>query len=402
MRNPKTPARVFNVVVAVRMYNAVGRARLEGILRFLRHGRNWRIKLIETEDHFSDETITNARKDGVDGFILFQKLSSDLWKRLIEAKVPIVSLESVCPHEVKRGRYVHLVHMNDEGIGSLAAEHLLAAGDFRAFGFVPSFLKETWSTRRQKGFVAAIRAEGKKCHIFTPSKDTTLDNESALINWLTSLPSPCAIYAANDLIATRVLAACDAAGLNVPRKVAILGTDNDEILCLNAIPSLSSIRYVTEKEGELIAAHLEQMMLGAHTDKNLLTWDFKEVVPRESTSFTTPAAQLIRRALLHIDRYATDGLKAQDVARELGVSQRLLELRFSQLENQTVAQAIDNRRFAELTRLLRNTTAPIAQVASSSGFGSLPHLTRRFRARYGMSMTAWQAKEQAPKQKPSN
>ncbi len=397
MRNPKSPARVFNVVVAVRMYNAVGRARLEGVLRFLRHGRNWRIKLIETEDHFSAETVANAMKDGVDGFILFQKLGSDLWQKLIESKIPIVSMESVCPKEVKRGRYVHLVHMDDEGIGTLAAEHLLSAGDFRSFGFVPTFLKETWSIRRLKGFATAIRQEGKRCHVFTPSRDATLDNESALIKWLGSLPSPCAIFAANDLIATRVLAACNGANLSVPRQVAILGVDDDEILCLNAVPTLSSIHYVTAQEGELIAAHLEKMMMRKPTDSNLLTWNYKQVVPRESTSFTTPAAQLIRRALLHIDRFATEGLKARDVAQELGVSQRLLELRFSELENRTVAQAIDERRFAELTRLLRNTKAPITHIASSSGFGNLPSLTRRFRQLYGMTMKEWRAKEQAKK-----
>ena len=76
------------------MHEAVGRIRLEGILRFLRRDRDWRIRLFETEGALSSDTLAAALKDGVDGFIAFQKLAPDLWRTLAESGVPTVSLES--------------------------------------------------------------------------------------------------------------------------------------------------------------------------------------------------------------------------------------------------------------------------------------------------------------------
>lgn len=388
MKQRKT-RKAFDVIVAVRMYNAVGRTRLEGILRFLRHGRNWRIKLIETEDRFTAQTIAGAIKDGIDGFIVFQSLSPNIWRDLIDSRIPIVSLESVCPPMATRGRLLHLVRVDDEGIGALAARHLLNAGDFRTFGFIPSPQDENWSRRRLAGFAAEIRANKKECRVFTPPKDGARDNASALVEWVSALPQPAALFAANDLVATHAIAALHAANLDIPRQVAILGVDNDEILCQNVEPSLTSIRFVTEKEGELVASELEKMMTGASSRKDLIPWNFKEIVRRESTSFTTPAAQLIRRALQYVNRHAAEGVRVRDVVRHLGVSQRLLELRFRELEGKSVAQALDDRRFVELVRLLKDTDAPISQIAADCGFGNLSNLTRRFRKRYGKTMREW-------------
>ena len=117
----------------MRMDHATGRARLEGILRFLRHASDWQVKLIEQQA--TPATIADTLADGVDGFIVFQHLDADTWRRLVAARVPIVSIESVIDPDMPHGRDLRLIRVDDEGIGELAAQHLLSVGNFRTFVF---------------------------------------------------------------------------------------------------------------------------------------------------------------------------------------------------------------------------------------------------------------------------
>lgn len=392
---PQVLPRLRKVVVTVRMDHATGRARLEGILRFLRHARDWQIKLIE-RDRFTAEAVADTLEDGVDGFIVFQHLDAATWRRLVAAHVPIVSIESAVASDVPRGRNLHLIRVDDEGIGELAAQHLLSVGNFRTFAFVPSPGDERWSTRRQTGFAAALKAVGRTCAVFPSADSLNTEKDAPLVAWLASLPRPFALYAATDLLATRVLSACRAAKIDVPRQAVVLGTDDDETLCTHAAPPLSSIRFVTERQGELVARELERMMDGrAVRAPTLRLWTHREVIRRESTAPIAPAARLIERARDLINRHAAKGWGVGDVARELGVSRQLLNLRFRQFERESVSEALAARRFAELVRRLEESRAPIARIARDCGFRDLANLTRRFRARYGKTMRDWRREGRA-------
>lgn len=377
------------VVVAVRMHETAGRIRLEGILRFLRKERDWRIRLFETEESLSSDSVSAAIKDGVDGFIIFQALAPALWHTLAESGVPTVSLESSYPPDLPPGPSIRLVRMDDEGLGRLAARHLTSIGNFRAFAFVPTPDETRWSARREFGYREALAAAGRNCLSCPPANLSPAQGEAPLREWLLTLPRPFALFAATDNLAVRVLTACRAARIDVPHQAAVLGTDDAEILCDNVSPRLSSIRFVTEQQGEFVARELEKLMDGQTRGSRLLPWSYHAVVPRESTAPIAPAAQLIRRALALIDRQATTGLGVDALAHELGVSRRLLELRFRQFKGTTVAKALDARRFDELLRRLADTDDSIARVARVCGFRDLTNLARRFKSRTGLTMRAW-------------
>jgi LacI family transcriptional regulator len=247
---PAANADVRRVVIAARLYDAVGRVRLEGIFHHLDKGRAWRIRLLETEAKFTPQMLDDALASGTDGFIIFQALDDASWRRIVASGVPVVTLESAYPVALPRPAQIRFVRNDDEGIGALAAKHLLAAGDFRAFAFVPSPGGEQWSRRRQKAFAAALKAAGKTCRVLA----------APTANALAALPRPFALYAATDPLALSVLDACRAARIAVPGQAAVLGTDNDEMLCAHARPSLSSIQFVTERQGELVALALDRLM----------------------------------------------------------------------------------------------------------------------------------------------
>ena len=436
-RRSSADADVRQVVIAARLYDAVGRIRLEGIFRHLDKGRAWRIRLLETEAKFTPQMLDDALATGTDGFIIFQALDDASWRRIIASGIPVVTLESAYPPALPRPAQIRLVRNDDEGIGALAAKHLLAAGNFRAFAFVPSPGDEQWSRRRQKGFVSALKAVGKTCRVLAaPTPET-----------LAKLPLPFALYAATDSLALDVLNVCRTSEIAVPGQAAVLGTDNDEMLCAHARPSLSSIQFVTEKQGEIVALALDRLMnspppgpvpisLGpvpippgpvpsqtgsvpippgpvpsqtgsvpsraGHVSGHFaeISWKYHAVVRRDSTNSVAPASQLIRRALDWIDRHATAGILVSDVVREAGVSRRLLELRFRQFEGRSIAEAIRERKFAAFCKRLKNSDEPISRLARVCGFNDLANLGRQFRARYNVTPRDWRQQhriEPAPK-----
>ena len=70
-----------------------------------------------------------------------------------------------------------------------------------------------------------------------------IDIQHELTVWLKSLEKPLGLMAANDARARHVLVACQAIGLRVPEDVAVLGVDNDEVICELTDPPLSSIEH---------------------------------------------------------------------------------------------------------------------------------------------------------------
>src|SRR5690606_20383082 len=131
---------------------------------------------------------------------------------------------------------------DDEAIGRLAAEHLLACR-FRNFAFC-GYPRERGSERRRAGFEATIAKHGfQPRHFFSARRGATLaavqQDRERLVAWLTSLPKPVGIMACSDRQGLRILNACRRLNVVVPEEVAVIGVDNDEEACRLASPPLS-------------------------------------------------------------------------------------------------------------------------------------------------------------------
>ena len=80
--------------------------------------------------------------------------------------------------------------------------------------------------------------------------------------WLATLPRPLGVLAGNDIRGLQVLDACRRIQLSVPEGVAVLGVDNDEVLCELSDPPLSSIDQDLGRIGYEAAALLDRLMSG--------------------------------------------------------------------------------------------------------------------------------------------
>lgn len=96
------------------------------------------------------------------------------------------------------------------------------------------------------------------------------------------------------------------------------------------------------------------------------------------------------RAALTIDARTDVG----EVAKRLGLSQRTLQRRLTALGTSFAAEH-NRQRMAIAQQLMRESAAPLTEVAIDAGFASLQHFSAAFRRATGQTPTAWRTRERA-------
>ena len=136
-------------------------------------------------------------------------------------------------------------------VGRLAAAHLLSLGlpHFAFFGT----RRDYHVMLRAEGFKESIGASGLSCHVFLSGSPRAPGEPEAdevpLEAWIRQLPKPIGILAGADSLALQLLALCRKLEIDVPKSVAVLGVDNDDVFCELANPPLSSIALSTQEIG---------------------------------------------------------------------------------------------------------------------------------------------------------
>lgn len=270
----------------------------------------------------------------------------------------------------------------DEAGGRLAAEHLISTG-VPHFGFVGEACDLHWSAARRRGFLAELDRRGRTCDLFPLRGRGGV--RMRLAAWLSSLPRPIAVFAAYDVLARQTVDACALAGLSVPDDVAVIGFDNDELLCLSSRPPLSSICIDSAHCGEAAAAALDAAMRGRRRARREPPEAALRLVPRGSTARRSAGTNdsIAEDCRKRIDAQFAEKISVSSLAGDLGVSRRTLETRFKAATGGTVRSAILDRRVAHAKELLRDTRLPQEEIAAACGFCDASHLGLVFRRRVG-------------------
>ena len=282
---------------------------------------------------------------------------------------------------VRRKSGYAMLRNDDVSIGRLAARHFLGRGQFNSFGFVPTPERTAWSVRRERGFRLELAKSGMSVG--------TLHGQT-LDGFISAMPKPAAVLGATDIEALNVIAVCRKLRLRVPDQVAVLGVDDDEMLCDSSRPSLSSVQVDDFSLGERAARVLDKLMRRPSTPvSGPVLVPPRGVATRESTRTIPPAARLIREGISYIRKNVASGITAKDVVRHLGVSPSLARARFASVHGRSIRDVLLDERLAAAKRLLAGTTAPLGEVARRSGFKSACRLSHFFIERLGVSPAAW-------------
>ena len=379
--------------MALEMANAAGRQQLIGVFRFLAQSVRWDIRIVQPPTELTVDAIEQATREKFDGIITALPCADSACRRLAETGIPVVLLDIFYP--LLTSAQAKVIRIDDVDIASQAANYFLNMGNFNDYAFVQAPGNPDWSLRREAGFRKAIASSKRKLHVF---RHNVPEADAALNRWLHTLRKPAAVLCANDTCAIRVLEACHAADIDVPSRVSILGVDDDEYLCGSARPQISSVRPDFETEGFQAAQALSRMMSGQTLRRTNPKIMASGITERASTCRLSPATALVNRGLEFIRLNAKRNITVSAVVAHLGVSRRLADLRFRQIENKSILEVITECRLEIVKRQLSETNASIAIITRNCGFPSANYLKELFRRRCGMTMRDYRKtqREQAP------
>jgi len=371
-----------------------GRDKLTGIFNYAHLYGPWNLHLVHGRSGERKPTVVNDWK-GYDGIIAGQMMLglADLLKK---TRIPIVLIDPLDETILPGSPFSKLSCTLDdsESVGRIAADYFLARG-YQHFAFVGDPLNRNWSRLRGESFARQLAQAGRTCHVYpTPADvDETSEPHGPLGAWLKALPKPTALLAAMDSRAHQVTEVCARAGLRVPQDVAVLGVDNDELLCNGSIPTLSSIRRDTETCGFMAARMLDRLMRRETRKREIFRYGARDVVTRGSTQSAAVAADpLVSRAREFIRINAGAGIGVPDIVRHLNVSRRHVETRFRTACGHSLLEEIQEARLERVERLLRETDLPLTEVCTRCGYRTDVHLRRIFKRRYGCSMRDYRAR----------
>lgn len=286
-----------------------------------------------------------------------------------------VPVASVCPDNVR--------------IGKLAAEFLLERG-FRHVAFFGGGNKQ-YVTVRREAFAAALKEAGVDLWEVPPIGFSSRWRQEIRrqIGQLRKTPKPLAVFTANDEDGRHFLEVCRRGEFRVPDEIAVLGVDNDEMICEISTPTLSSVDTRPERIGYEAAAMMMRLLEGEPTPDEAMLIPPAGVIERRSTEVIPVADAEVATAMHYIREHADEPMRVADVVTFVGLSRRTLERRFTQAVGRSPAQEIRCQHIKRAQQLLSFTDWNLTRIAYASGFRSFRHLAEVFRRELDESPTTY-------------
>jgi LacI family transcriptional regulator len=287
------------------------------------------------------------------------------------------------------------VSLDDLAVGRMAAQHLLDC-NLQHFAFYGSPDPNNVAGLRLRGFRELMMSRNLPCHESSVRWPTRLDwlthkHHPELIDWLKTLPMPIGVFAADDMAAHDLAAACLEAGIDVPDKVAIIGVNNDDLLCEGAWPSLSSINADFTRVGYHAAKLIDRVLSGETLapEERAVRLPPLGVVQRMSTSILAVDEPEVVDAVRYIREHACDPCTVDQVLQHVPVGRRWLERKFNEKLGRSPHDEIIRVRMETAQRLLLQPDLSLPTIAVRCGFASQANLSRAFAQALGTTPAAY-------------
>ena len=284
--------------------------------------------------------------------------------------IPVVDLSDSYP-ELKIPRITE----DNVAIGRLAAGH------FRERGFIHcGWFSREWTrlhVLRFRGF----------CEAWNNGTPFRLSLRS--VQMLKDMPKPVGIFCFNDYNAQILESECLRMGLHIPEDVAILGVDNNEMICENVSVPLSSISLdfesISYHGARLLANVLDGLCPGTTTQLIAPTG----VKVRRSTDILTAEDSNMAKALELIRTNFKHPYGATQLSESLGFSRAKVDRLFANALGRSIGEEILRQRLAFAQNLLRETDHPLESIAKESGFCHASYFVKAFKKATGTTPHVW-------------
>ncbi|MCR9119338.1 MAG: DNA-binding transcriptional regulator [bacterium] len=377
MNLKSTPVR--QVALLIESSRSYGRGLMRGIAAYAQEQGNWSLRHQEMSINADPPGwIMKWQGDGV----LVRAETPKMIRAIKNLKIPAIDLRCW----LSAGKIAGF-DTDDVSVVRLAVDHLRERGYIR-FGFC-GFGGANYSERRLVEMHRYVRSLGHDVAAYEspgPAQATTFGAEQSgmldqkgLASWLRALEKPIGILACNDIRAQQLLNACHENQIHVPDEVAVIGVDNDDLICPLCFPPLTSVEPNTLKIGYEAAAKLERMMAGFAAPKEITWIPARRIVERSSTDAIPVDDADFVKAYRFIRENACRGISVQNVADSVPMSRRSLERRTRSYLDRSPADVIAAIRLARIKELLETTSFKLSHIARMTGFHHDEHMAVFFK-----------------------
>lgn len=378
---------ITRIAVICERDRGYGRGVCLGIAAAAEREGGWMLEFLDFAD-----AVPRKRLAGFDGVIA--RISNDrMAMDLARSGLPVVDV--YCSSLRKE---FASVDGDQREIGRMAARYFMERR-YSSFAYC-GYDGIGFSDVRREAFARTLADGGYACDVFRAPKGavdefgaTVMRKEavrlgsdaSALASWIKSLPSGTAVFCCHDVRAWQVLAVCRAEGIPVPERIAVLGVDNDSLVCSFAEPMISSIDNSPFLVGKTAVALLSRMLRSPDARKAPPHLVIRPVGVCSRSSSPVCVAGCGRAAdmLEYVSRYVADGVRAADVARHAGCSVKTVEREVKAATGRTLNRHILETRMETAKNLLLFSKNTVSEIAGMSGFASPQYFSRFFKMKTG-------------------
>lgn len=377
------------VALLIESSRTYGRGILRGIARFAHVHGPWSFFTVERDLHGGVPQILMTWKgDGIIARIENRQMA----ERLRKLGCPVIDVlgQATLPG-------VPSFDTDAVAVAQMAVNFFLKAG-FQHFAYV-GYPGIPFSDKRRAAFVRLLQEHGHTVRVLPHARvgggpqhiqaieQEGISAERMIARWLQQQPRPLAVLACNDVRAQQVLNACREHGLRVPEQIAVMGVDNDDVLCALCEPPLSSIEPDTERLGYEAAELLARMMKGRQAVRANTQISPARLIERASTDIVAIEDPITVQAVRFIRDNIGRGIAVKDVMTHVQRSRTDLEQRFRHALKCSIRAEILRCRLERVCALLRQTKLSLNEIAQHTGFSSAAHVCRLFQQRYHLSPT---------------
>lgn len=375
-----------NIGVEVAPEHAFGRQFLEGVAAYAATKNEWRLCSVP------HNRTNRALLSQLDGLIL--RLMGPSGNQIENAAhgigLPVVDIYGERP---RAG--VAQIHGDYEALGRIAADFFVSRG-FSNFGWCGIdglvFSDETHAHYRKSLAAKGLEIQSYRCPKDLAEKivytvPDRIPDARTLRKWLRSLPKPIAVFCCNDHRAYQVMNIALNEGFDVPHDIAILGVDNDTMICAYAQVPLSSIDPNAERIG-FSAARLLHALVERRAVRRMhrpMLVPPKGIVERKSTAHIPIDPPWLSSVLMEIETNLSNGIAPCDIVRASGLSATSVERTFREKLGVSVIDYITRKRMERAKQLLKTTSLLTKEIAFACGYRSSQYFCRAFKSYYGKS-----------------
>lgn len=292
-----------------------------------------------------------------------------------------------------RGR-ASFIYVDAAEIAELAAKELISLG-YGNYAFIAPRIDTDWSLARESEFKRILALHGLDCRVFRATGKSAKGDAAylkSLKKFIAGLPRPCAVFAACDRVGTVVLDVTNALDIAVPRDIAVCSVDDNEEICLNTTPQLTSVGVDFESFGRLTGEEFARMFANQKVKPRVIVRHPRGIVRRSSTRAFAAIDPIVAKVREFIRERVTGGVTAHEAAALFPCSLRMAEIRFKNATGNSIMEEIVTARMEAAMAMMSRSDMSLAEIASASGWPSQRLLRREFKIRYGKTPSEWRKK----------